>query len=156
MEKLKHILVISRMSQYCKEAVQTGISLAKRYGADVTVLHLISNPVDMEALNAPLPYRDDRHKTYASIQDEAKDQLDRILRSELESGFPVRLIIRDGKPADEVARVVEEGGIDLVVLMAHEEGRLEHMFFNQDNAEIIRRLPCSTLLVKREPDTIKW
>jgi nucleotide-binding universal stress UspA family protein len=156
MEKIERILVVSRMSQYCREAVQSGISLAKKYGSDIQVLHLISNPVNMEALNAPLPFPDDRHKSWASIQEEAKVELDKILKKEMQSGMLIKITIKDGRPVDEIARVVQEEKIDLIVMLAHQEGVLEHMLFDQDNDAIIRRLPCSILLLKKEPEPVTW
>ena len=156
MDKVKHILVISRMSQYCSEAVGIGISLARKYGSKISVLHLVSNPVSMEALNAPLPYPDSKHKSYASIQEEAKEELDKILRKEISSGLPINILIKEGRPIDEVMQVVKDEGIDLIVLLAHEEGRLEHLLFGRDNDAVIRRMPCSILLVKREPEPVVW
>ena len=156
MEDIKRILVLSRVSQYCQEAVQIGISLAKKYGAELEVLHMISNPVDQEALNAPLPYPDQRHKTYLSIQQETKERLDKILKKEMSSGFPIKLIIKDGDPADEIVKVVKEDRIDLLVMLAHEEGRIEHMLFGRDDDAIIRKMPCSIMMVKREPGPVKW
>jgi nucleotide-binding universal stress UspA family protein len=156
MEKIRHILVVSRMSQYCRDAVGIGISLAKKYEARISVLHLVSNPVTMEALNAPLPFPDSRHKSYASIQEEAKEELDKILKREISAGLPVQILINDGKPVDEIVQIVKEQGVDLIVLLAHEEGRLEHLLFGHDNDAIIRRMPCAILLVKREPESVVW
>ena len=156
MKKIKHILVVSRMSQYCQEAVGIGLSLAKQYGAQISVLHLVSNPVSMEALNAPLPYPDGRHKSYASVQEEAKEELDKLLKKEINAGLPINILIREGRPIDEIMQVVKDEGIDLMVLLAHEEGRLEHLLFGRDNEAIIRRMPCSIFLVKREPDPVVW
>jgi nucleotide-binding universal stress UspA family protein len=156
MEKIKHILVVSRLSQYCREAVGIGISLAKKYGSQISVLHLVSNPVSMEALNAPLPFPDGRHKSYASIQEEAREELDKILKEEIGAGLPIKILIKDGRPIDEIVQVVKEEGIDLLVLLAHEEGRLEHLLFGRDNDAVIRRMPCSILLVKREPEAVVW
>lgn len=155
MEKIERILVVNRTRQYCREEVRVGISIARKYGAELLVLHLISNPVDLEALNAPLPYPD-QHKTHASIQDEAREELHRILRSEINSDFPLRIIIKDGAPAQEIGEVVRQEKVDLVVLLAHEQGRLEHMLFGRDDDEIIRSLPCSMLLVKKEPEPVVW
>jgi len=36
-------------------------------------------------------------------------------------------------------------------LLAHEEWLLEHVLFGRANDEIIRRMPCSVMLVKQEP-----
>lgn len=156
MENVKHILVVSRMSQYCKEAVDIGISLAKKYDSKISVLHLITNPVNMEALNAPLPYPDERHKSYASYQEEVRAELDKILQNEINSGLPINIIVKNGKPVDEVVQVVKDEGIDLMVMLAHEEGRLEHFLFGRDNDAILRRMPCSILMVKREPEPVNW
>ena len=155
MEKIGHILVVSRLSQYCREAVQVGISLAKKFGADLQVLHLVSNPVDMEALNVPLPYPDG-YKTYLSIREQSKEDLDKVLRSEIHSGFPIKVVIKEGNPVDEIVQVVKEEHIDLMVMLANEEGRLEHMLFGRDNDAIIRVLPCNILLVKKDPEPVVW
>ena len=47
MHELKHILVVSRMSKYCKNAVHYGISLSKKCGATLYVLHVMDNPFDV-------------------------------------------------------------------------------------------------------------
>ena len=156
MEKIKHILVVSRLSQYCREAVGIGISLAKKYDSQLSVLHLVSNPVSMEALNAPLPFPDGRHKSYASIQEEVREELDKILKEEISAGLPIKILIKEGRPIDEIVQTVKEEGIDLLVLLAHEEGRLEHLLFGRDNDAVIRRMPCSILMVKREPESVVW
>lgn len=155
MENIKRILAISRITQDCRDVVQSGISLAKCLGAELQVLHLISNPVDQEALNAPLPFPDGR-KAYTSIEEETRDELDKLLRKELKSGFPIKLTIKDGDPVNEVINAVKAERIDLLLLLAHEEGRLEHMLFGRENDAIIRKIPCSILLVKKEPQPVVW
>jgi nucleotide-binding universal stress UspA family protein len=156
MNDIKRILVVSRSTQYCRFAVDCGISLARRFGAELSVLHLVSNPVDLEAVNAPdlfMTYNvpNTSIQDYLNIREEAKKRIDRIISEESREGIPIKTMIKDGKPADEVEKAVREGQIDLLVMLAHEEGRLEHLLFGGDNDAIIRRLPCSLLLVKKEP-----
>jgi hypothetical protein len=43
MENFKHILVISRMIPYSREAIKIGIFLARKYDAKLMVLHLVTN-----------------------------------------------------------------------------------------------------------------
>ena len=155
MEKIERLLVVNRTSQYLGEEIHSAIPIARKYGSELLVLHLISNPVDMEALNAPLPYQDGLKKK-RSLQEEAREELDKVLRRQGYSGVPVKIIVRDGAPADEIAQVVKEEKVDLIVLLAHQEGRLEHMLFGRENDEIIRSMPCSMLLVKKEPEPVVW
>jgi len=160
MENFKRVLVVDRMSEYSREAVQVGISIAKNYGAELHVLHLISSTVSTAsmagaALNAPSAIPDDT-RNYANSQEQAREELDRIISKEIRAGLPIKVTIREGKPVDEILQVVKDEKIDLMVLLSHEEGRLEHMLFGHDNDAILRRMPCSILLIKREPEPVNW
>jgi nucleotide-binding universal stress UspA family protein len=156
MENFRRILVISRMTQYCREAIHCGVFLARKHDAELLVLHFVSNPVDMKAVNAPGLFPEEEYKNYKNIQREAKDELDKIIKQEIRDGFPIKELISDRKPVEEIVKVVSEEKIDLIVMLAHEEGRLEHALFGGGNDDIIRRMPCSILLVKKEPESVKW
>jgi len=157
MEIIKNILVVSRMTQYCRHAVRYGVSLAKKYDAELQVLHLVSNPGSIKAVNAPaILFKEEDVKNYKNIQREAKEELDRVIRQEIRGGFPIKELIRDGEPIKEIVKVVNEEKIDLIVMLAHEVGNLEHALFGGDNDALIHKLPCSILLVKKEPEPVKW
>ena len=61
-----------------------------------------------------------------------------------------------GEPTKEIIKVVEEENIDLLVLLAHEEWHLEHFLFGRTNRELARKMPCSILLVKKEPESVAF
>ena len=42
-DDIKRILVVSRMTKYCQKAVHYGISLSRKYGAELYVIHVIHN-----------------------------------------------------------------------------------------------------------------
>ena len=149
MENFKHILVISRMIPYSREAIKVGISLSRKYDAKLTVLHLVSNPVDLMAVNVPGLFPDEEYKKYNNSLQEAKNQLDKVIRQETRDGFPIKELTSDRDPLKEIVNVVKEEKIDLIVISAHEEGRLEHALFGGENDAIIRRMPCSIMLVKK-------
>lgn len=151
MENISRILVISRMDPCCRKAVHFGISLARKNDAALHVLHLVANPVDMVAVNVPGLFPEE-YINYMYRQPESKEQLNKVIKTVISEGFPIKELTSDGDPVEEIVRVVDEEGIDLIILLAHEEGRLEHALFGGDNDAIIRRLPCSILLLKEEPE----
>lgn len=155
METIKGILVVSRMNSYSRDAVHFGVSLARRYGAKLSVLHLVANPAEMTVYPQG-QFPEDDIARYLNVQQEVKKQLDEVIKKEMQGGFPIQELIRDGGALDEIVKVVDAGEIDLIVMLAHEEGRLEHALFGGENDAIIRKMPCSILLVKKEPEPVNW
>jgi universal stress protein A len=153
MTDISRILVVSRMTRYCREAVHYGISLARTYGSELFIIHVIHNPFGLEGWNLPTV---SLKEEYQNIIKEAKADLDRIIAQEKAKGLPIRELIKEGDPTEEIIRTVKEEKIDLLVMLAHEESRLEHFLFGRSNEELVRRMPCSILLVKKEPEPVKW
>jgi nucleotide-binding universal stress UspA family protein len=149
MGNIRNILVISRMIPYSREAIKFGVSLARKYDAKLLVLHLVSNPVDLMAVNAPGLFPDEQYKNYLSSEQEAKEQLDKLIKQEIRDGFPIKELISDRDPVEEIVRVVSEEKIDLILMSAHKEGRVEHALFGGENDAILRKMPCSIMLVKK-------
>jgi nucleotide-binding universal stress UspA family protein len=151
MAEIKRILVVSRMTQYCREAVEQGISLARKYGGELFVIHVVHNPFGYEGWNLPMVSLE---KDYQRLLGEAKDDLDHLVQNARATGLPVTVTICEGEPTKEVVAAVKANNIDLAIMLAHEEGRLEHFLFGRSNDELVRRMPCSILLVKKEPEAI--
>ena len=146
MKTFKNILVVSRSTIHCREAVETGISLAHQYGAHLYLLHVIHDPFNLDGWNLPVP---SFHDEYVKIVADARKGLDRMVKVEIDKGLPVTVFVKDGMPAEEIKKVADEKKIDLIILLAHEEGRLEHFLFGRTNDAILRKLPASILLVKK-------
>jgi universal stress protein A len=151
MEDINQILVVSRMTKYCAKAVHQGVSLAKKYGAGLTVVHVIHDPFGIEGWNLPMPNLD---KDYRNLLKRTRQQLDDIIADENKGGMHIDILMREGDPTTEIQSVIKEKKIDLVIMLAHEEGRLEHFLFGQSNEELLRQMPCSILLVKKEPGPV--
>jgi len=152
MEDVKRILVVSRDTKYCRKAVQYGVSLSRKYGAELYVIHVVHNPFSNEGWNLPIPSLVNEYEKF--ILDMRKE-LAAIINSEREKGIKVKQFVKEGDPETEIFQVVRDENIDLIIMLAHEEGRLEHFLFGRSNEEIIRKLPCSVLLVKKEPESLK-
>ena len=148
MEDINRILVVSRMTRYCAKAVHYGVSLARQYGATLTVVHVIHNPFGIEGWNLPVLNLD---REYKNSLKRSRQELDDIIAKENKSGMHIDVLIRDGEPTSEIVTLVKENNIDLIVMLSHEEGHLEHFLFGRTNHDLIIKMPCSILLVKKEP-----
>ena len=145
METFNNILVVSRSTQHCIKVLRKGISLARRYNARLHILHIIHDPFNLNGWNLPAPAFNDE---YQKMAEKARTELDRMVRAEKAEGLAVSEWVKNGNPADEIKSVVESEKIDLILMLAHQEGRLEHFLFGRTNDEIIRSLPATLMLVK--------
>ena len=151
MNNIKRVLVVCSLTSRCGPVVRAAVDQARKFGADLFVAHIIHNPFGIEGWNLPLPSLEE---DLPRLIEKTKKDMDALVAEEKKQGMAVKELIREGKPVEEVEKIVRDENIDLLVLPAHEESRLEHLLFGRDNEDIIRRMPCSILLVKREPKPV--
>lgn len=148
MNEFKRILVVVRMIQTCRKAIQYGVSLARKYGADLYVIHSIYNPFGPKEWG--FGTRELAIEYEKSIVD-TKRKLASLVNAERAQGMSIKEMVREGEPTGEILKAIEQENIDLLVMLAHEEGRVEDLLFNRSTDELVRKMPCSIILVKKEP-----
>jgi universal stress protein A len=147
MKDVNRILVVSRSTKHCQKAVHHGVSLARKYGAQLFVIHVMHNPFMLEGWNLAIP---SLQKEYERLQQTYKEDIDHIIEAEETQGLAIKAVMKEGSPSVEIIKMVKEENIDLLIMLAHEEGHIEHLLFGRDNEELIRKMPCSIMLVKKE------
>jgi nucleotide-binding universal stress UspA family protein len=132
------------MTQYCQKTVHYAVSLAMKYGAEISVLHVIDS-LWLQSWNFPeMSQTEERGRDIERI----KSELDDIIGSEIKGDMKIKTIIKEGDPVEEILKFIEEKKTDLVIMRAHEEGRIERMLVGGSNDAIIRKMPCSIFLIK--------
>ena len=84
MEDIRHILVVSRMTSNCREAIRFGISMAQKFKAEISVIHVVHDPLIFGAWNLPKPSLEEEYKKTLR---ETKKELDAIIHSEKKKGI---------------------------------------------------------------------
>ena len=129
-----------------KKAIHYGVSLARKYEAELYVIHVIHNPFGLKGWSLPTISLEEEYK---KILKDAKKELDRIIGVEQTAGMSIIELIKEGDPTEEILKTVRDEKIDLLIMLAHEEGRLEHLVFGRSNEDLIRKMPCSIMLVRK-------
>jgi nucleotide-binding universal stress UspA family protein len=145
MEKFQNILVVSRSTSKCARVLQTGITLARKFDAALHILHIIHDPFSLEGWNLPIPSLVDEYRKMVA---DARKKIDAMVEEEKNRGLTVTERIESGDPAEEIEKAVASENVDLILMLAHKEGHLEHFLFGKTNDAIIRKLPATLMLVK--------
>jgi nucleotide-binding universal stress UspA family protein len=148
MKEIRRIVVLVLDLMNCREAVRTGAMLARKHGAELVILHIQHDPLGAEGFNLPFLALTDE---YLRLLREAKETLSRIIDEERTGGLTIRERVVEGDPVRKVLEAVKEEKADLLVMLSHEQGKFEHLLFGHFHDEIVRRMPCSIFLAKKEP-----
>ncbi len=147
MADINKILAVSWVTQYCKGTVHSAVSLAAKYGAELAVIHVIDT-FWFHGWSVPMKSQEEERLKY---MERIKAELDSIVNREKKGSLKIKTIVKEGDPVEEILKVIEKEKIDLVILRAHEESRIERFLVGGSNDAIIRKMPCSIYLLKNEP-----
>lgn len=144
----KRILLPTDGSKCAEKAAEHAISIANQYRAEIIVL----NVIETHSL-AGLPVEDFTRKVNEIFRQEGIDALERISKihkkMSKECFTPVKLTMRteEGHPADMILQVLEEEGIDLVVMGASGKHGIEKFLLGSVAEKVVRHAKCPVLTV---------
>lgn len=149
MIKIDKILVPTDFSQNSMQALQQAVEFAKRFQAEIVLVHVIEPPVypamTFGAAAASLPV------IHEEMRENASTHLEKI-RAELEgSGLKARAELRDGSPFSEVIGLAKEEDVDLIVIATHGHTGIKHLLLGSTAEKVVRKAPCPVLTI-RNPD----
>ena len=119
MNEYNRILVVSRMIQSSRKAIQYGVSWPRNIKRELFVIHSIYNPFSLRGWSVGTLSLE---KEYERILADTKQQLSELVESEKKKGMSIKELVRDRRAHREILRTIEAEQIDLLVMLAHGEG----------------------------------
>jgi nucleotide-binding universal stress UspA family protein len=141
---LQRILVPTDFGDTAALALQYAQSLAGVFDATLHVLHVLEDP---------LPgWKPPGHvvavpKICAGMEQDAQEQISRLLSDGDRQRFHAQLVTIWGKPFVEIIRYAKNMQIDLIVMGTHGRGPLSHMVMGSVAERVVRGAPCPVLTV---------
>jgi nucleotide-binding universal stress UspA family protein len=147
---LGKILYPTDFSKHSLAALPLATDLAKRYSAELHVLHAVDWPHEYfmeEGYVVPLvttyPIEVDQ------LKKSAEQRLDKFVAENLaDVGKPVKKVVVVGKAFAEIIHYAREQNIDLIVLGAHGHSALASMLLGNVAEKVVRKAPCPVLTVR--------
>ena len=144
MNEIRKILVVSRMTRETRKIIHYGVNLARLTGARLNVIHIMYDPF-LHGWNLPMISTGEEFK---KDMQRIKKELDALIEAERAKGVVMTDSVAEGKPAEEIARTVREEAIDLTLLNAHGNSRLDRIVTGFSLEEILEKVPSSILFIK--------
>lgn len=139
-----HILVPVDFSAASRRAVCRARALAERFGARLTLLHVVEpNPVVSPLRYVPVgePHPDDERLA------EAHTAL-RAAAAELAPPVPAEAVVRLGRAWREIVELAQRRHVDLLLVSPHGDAERGPAFLGSVAEKIVRHAPCPVLLLR--------
>ncbi len=142
----KKILFATDFSDLSQAALAYATTLAQHDGATLFIVHVIEPPPTSAA-----------SELYMAVPMESEEDAEGILRAVVPSSkdVPVEHKLLRGNPADEIVRLADEEGCDLIVLATHGRTGLLRLVMGSVAEAVVRRARCPVLTVKH-PTTVTF
>ncbi len=155
--EIKKILYTTDLSENARYAFGYAMSLANRYGAGITILHVLESSPSSESLVTNIIgeekwkqfRKENEQKVVSTIKKRVENFCEELTREVPECPFITdEIILRIGAPADEILKLVDTGDYDLVVMGAHGHGFIGSAMMGSISRRVVRRSKKPVLVVR--------
>ena len=145
MIKIANVLVATDFGAASESALNYGRELARTFGANLHVLHVIENPI---LWAGPESATVDFMAVQRDLESGARAALDKVVTPEDRDQLRAVTIVRTGPPALEIVGYANDVGADVIIMGTHGRGFIGHMFMGSVAERVVRIAGCPVLTVR--------
>lgn len=151
---MKKILVPTDFSKPASIAIEVAADIAKKSGAELTLLHVIEEAVG-NSMNVSGQVSTDagwEEKLFnIKLIEKAKKQMAKLVDDSKFDGVRLKPELRVGTPYHGMNKIITEKKVDLVVMGTSGKSDLEHMIIGSNTEKVVRTSACPVLTVHNKP-----
>ncbi|WP_457575121.1 universal stress protein [Desulfolithobacter sp.] len=159
--RVKNILYATDLSDTAREAFAWAVSLAEKYDATITILHVM--PDLIEEMSVLMGYDLESHfgaeelQTFgeegrSAVMESIKNRIRSVcedVRNEAGCSLDLEnIVIRNGHPVREIIDTIQEGDFDVVVMGTHGHGLLDKILVGSVARGVVEKSPIPVLTVR--------
>ena len=143
---IRRILCATDLSDSSGTGMQYAIELARGTGAQLTVAHVVDHANFILLSGTASGYLEDERKKWV---ESVKKKLDKLVAREKPAGMEIEGLVVEGKPYEQLLRVAQERGMDIIVLNLQSKGMLDRAFLGSTAERVVRlaRVPVLSVPV---------
>ncbi len=145
MKPFEKILTAIDFSESSDFAFEYALTLATQFQAELTVMHVINEPVDLRGFYVP-------HISFEQLEKEIEEGAEKMMvkfcQTKLGDFTRYKTAIVTGIPYEEIIRKAEETGASLIVLGTHGRTGIDHLIFGSTAERVVRSAACPVLTIR--------
>jgi nucleotide-binding universal stress UspA family protein len=145
MKPFEKILIAIDFSENSNYAFDYALTLAKQFNAELTLLHVINEPVDLRGFYVP-------HISFEQLEKEiesgAAGMMEKFCQEKMKDFTGYQTSIVTGIPYEEIIRKAQETDASLIVLGTHGRTGLDHIIFGSTAERVVRGSACPVLTIR--------
>jgi len=155
--EINKILYATDLSESAKYAFGYAMSLANRYGAKITILHVLHlSPTSYSLVTGIIgekEWDELRQSKEQGVLDGIKDRIKNFC-AEANAEVPScsfitdKIIVKTGNPAEEILRQADAGDYDLVVMGARGHGIITDVMVGSTSRRVVKRCKKPVLVIR--------
>jgi nucleotide-binding universal stress UspA family protein len=153
---MKKILVPTDFSKPAGIATDVAADIARKSGAELTLLHVIEEAVG-NSLNVEGQVSADagwEEKLFnMKLIEKAKKQMAKVSEEARFEGVRLKTLLRVGTPYHGMNKIITEKKVDLVVMGTAGRSDMEQMIIGSNTEKVVRTAGCPVLTVHNKPAT---
>jgi len=150
MIQFKKILFPTDFSRRGNRALEHSLRLAKKYKAELHMLHALVLWDDDP--HNPAYHFQDKEELQTRLKEAAAARMTADLEdSEVEDLVIKQVYERGMTPSETIVRYAGENDIDLIIMGTHRRRKIGHLFGSVVE-EVVRMAPCSVLTIRQEKE----
>jgi nucleotide-binding universal stress UspA family protein len=144
---IRRVLYATDFSAPSLAALPHAIAAAKRFRAELVVLHVLPPPVAADAMSY-VPERMYEEMKAAVVKDAGR-RLDRLIGRASRAKLRARAILAEGLPQEEIPKAAKRLGAKLVVVGTHGRTGLARLLMGSVAARVVGTCSCPVLTIRR-------
>lgn len=153
---MKRILVPTDFSDQANYALEVAISLARRTGAAIKLLHVVemTPPATTFNVTGEISAPDNMNHVYTmQLLEVTKKRMHSLIESVDHDGVVLEQEVDVDRVINKIKRVIEDDQVDLVVMGSKGSSGLDEFLIGSNTEKVVRTATCPVLTVKnRIPD----
>jgi nucleotide-binding universal stress UspA family protein len=134
------ILVCCDGSKYSEKAIRVACELARNYGSDLTLIHVVDKTRKSDILAGG--------EFTQILRRYAKDTLQKAQKIAKSEGFDAKIVTKEGNIANEVISFSKKDKTDLIIVGSKGLGAVLKFLLGSVSSKIANHSMCSVLIVK--------